>query len=41
MDIKILRNFVEIADSGSLTAASKKLFLAQPALSNQLKALEK
>ena len=41
MDIKLLRNFVEIVDSGSLTAASKKLFIAQPALSNQLKALEK
>ncbi len=41
MDIKILRNFIEIVDSGSLTAASKKLFTAQPALSNQLKALEK
>jgi len=41
MDIKILRNYVEIVDSGSLTAASKKLFIAQPALSNQLKALEK
>lgn len=40
MDIKILKNFVEIVDSGSLTAASKKLFIAQPALSNQLKALE-
>lgn len=41
MDIKVLRNFVEIVDSGSLTAASRKLFIAQPALSNQLKALEK
>lgn len=41
MDIKILKNFIEIADSGSLTAASKKLFVAQPALSNQLKTLEK
>ncbi len=40
MDIKVMRNFVEIVDSGSLTAASKKLFLAQPALSNQLKTLE-
>ena len=40
MDMKVLRNFIEIADSGSLTAASKKLFVAQPALSNQLKALE-
>ena len=41
MDIKVLRNFVEIVDSGSLTAASKRLFIAQPALSNQLKSLEK
>lgn len=41
MDIKVLRNFVEIVNCGSLTAASKKLFIAQPALSNQLKALEK
>jgi len=41
MDIKVLRNFIEIVDSGSLTAASKKLFIAQPALSNQLKSLEK
>ena len=41
MDIKIFKNFVEIVESGSLTAASKKLFIAQPALSNQLKALEK
>ncbi|MBR2634897.1 MAG: LysR family transcriptional regulator [Clostridia bacterium] len=41
MNSKTLRNFIEIADTGSLTAASKKLFIAQPALSNQLKALEK
>ncbi len=41
MDIKVLKNFVEIVDSGSLTAASKKLFIAQPALSNQLKTLER
>ncbi len=41
MDIKTLRNFVEIVDAGSLTAASRTLFIAQPALSNQLKALEK
>ena len=41
MDIKVLRNFTAIVECGSLTAASKKLFIAQPALSNQLKALEK
>ena len=37
MDIKVLRNFVEIVDSGSLTAAAKKLFIAQPALSKSHK----
>lgn len=41
MDIQILRNYVEIIESGSLTAAAKKLYLAQPALSLQLKSLEK
>ncbi len=41
MDIKLLRNFIEVVESGSMTAASKKLFIAQPALSNQLKSLEK
>ncbi len=41
MDIKVLRNFVEIVECGSLTAASKKVFVAQPALSNQLKSLER
>lgn len=41
MDIKTLRNYVEIIESGSITSAAKKLFIAQPALSNQLKALEK
>ncbi len=41
MDIKVLRNYVEIVDSGNITAAAKKLFIAQPALSNQLKKLEK
>lgn len=41
MDIQVLRNFVEIVESGSITAASKKLYVAQPALSIQLKALEK
>lgn len=41
MDIKYLRNYIEIVDSGSITAAAKKLFIAQPALSNQLKGLEK
>ncbi|MDD6175072.1 MAG: LysR family transcriptional regulator [Firmicutes bacterium] len=40
MDSKLLRNFVEIVESGNMTAASHKLFIAQPVLSNQLRALE-
>lgn len=41
MDVQVLRNYVEIIESGSITAASKKLYIAQPALSLQLKSLEK
>jgi len=40
MDSKLLHNFIEIVESGNMTAASHKLFIAQPALSNQLKRLE-
>lgn len=40
MNLQIYRNFIEIIESGSLTAAAKKLLVAQPALSNQLKVLE-
>ncbi|CRM21681.1 MULTISPECIES: LysR family transcriptional regulator [Pseudomonas] len=35
-----LRYFVEIADSGSFTAAAERLFVAQSALSRQIKELE-
>jgi len=35
-----LRYFVEIADSGSFSAAAERLFVAQSALSRQIKALE-
>ena len=41
MDIEYYRNFITIVESGSLSAASKRLSIAQPALSNQLKVLTK
>ncbi len=40
MDLEYFRNFVTIAESGSLTAAAEKLGIAQPALSIQVKNLE-
>ena len=40
MNFQHYRNFVAIVDAGTLSAASKALFIAQPALSNQLKAFE-
>ena len=40
MNLQYYYNFVTIVEEGSLTAASKKLRIAQPALSNQVKAME-
>lgn len=40
MEIRHLRLMAELAESGTLVAAGKKLFLSQPALSRQLHALE-
>ena len=40
MDVKTLRYFLAVAREGSLTAASKTLFLTQPALSRQIRNLE-
>ncbi len=40
MDLRMLRNFLAIVDCGSVTAASKQLFLAQPSLSRQLRRFE-
>ncbi len=40
MDLRLLRYFLEIVDTGSVTAASKALFVAQPSLSRQLRRLE-
>jgi len=41
MDIQFYQNFITIVEQGNLTAAAQKLHVAQPALSNQLKTLEK
>lgn len=40
MDLRQLRYFVQIVESGSLAKASRQLFIAQPALSQQLAKLE-
>ncbi len=40
MDLKQLRTFREVADSGSLSRAADRLHLAQPALSRQIRLLE-
>lgn len=40
MDTRILEYFIEIANESSLSAAAKKLYISQPALSQQLKKLE-
>jgi len=40
MDVRQLKYFVQIVDSGSLAKASRQLFIAQPALSQQMARLE-
>ncbi|BCS53204.1 LysR family transcriptional regulator [Geobacter sp. SVR] len=40
MDLRQLRFFLEVADSGSFTGAAEKLHIAQPALSIAIKKLE-
>ena len=40
MDFEFYRNFITVAETGNLTTASKKLALAQPDLSAQIKTLE-
>lgn len=40
MDIRQLRYFVQIVESGSLLKASRQIYIAQPALSQQLAKLE-
>lgn len=41
MNIEHMKNFLIMADSESISHASRRLFIAQSALSNQLKTLEK
>lgn len=41
MDIEALRHFIVLAESESVSQAARKLYVAQSALSKQLKALEK
>ena len=40
MDLQQLRNVVETAESGSISAAAKKLYMGQPNLSKSIKELE-
>lgn len=40
MNLQYYFNYVTVVEEGSLTAASRKLHIAQPALSNQIKAME-
>ena len=41
MNIEYYRNFIAIVEAGSISAAAKRVAVAQPALSNQLKTLQK
>lgn len=40
MELRQLRYFVAVAGTGNISTAAKKIFLTQPALSRQIKALE-
>ena len=40
MELRQLRFFVAVAETGNISRAAKKIFLTQPALSRQIKALE-
>ena len=41
MEIRTLKFFTEMAKEGSISRAAEKLHISQPAMSKQLKALER
>lgn len=41
MDFAFYRNFITVAETGNLSAAAKRLGIVQPALSAQMKAIER
>lgn len=41
MTLQNLRYIISIAETGSITEASKRLFISQPSLSNAVKEVEK
>ena len=41
MDLRQLRTLMRVAETGSITKASERLRVAQPALSRQMHALER
>src|SRR4051812_4419660 len=41
MEISQLQSFIYIAQTGSITATAEKLFLTQPAVTQQLRSLER
>jgi DNA-binding transcriptional LysR family regulator len=41
MDLQHVRNFLRVTEAGSITAAAKAVMLTQPALTRQIRALEK
>lgn len=41
MNSETLYQFLEVAQEGSISAASRKLMIAQPALSKRMQALER
>ena len=40
MNLDYYKNFIAVAEAGTISAAAKKILIAQPALSNQIKYLE-